>query len=99
MAMTTQEIIHDFDSHMKQEGNGYRNWYVGITSDPRARLFDEHQVSETNGWWIFRTATTTDSARAVEDHFLALGCDGGPGGGDTRTRCVYAYRKTFNTAP
>lgn len=99
MAKTKQEIINEIGSHINEEGSGYRSWYVGIASDPRARLFNDHNVTREKSWWIFCEATSSENARAVEQHFLDLGCDGGSGGGDTQTKSVYAYRKTQHTNP
>lgn len=78
-------------------GTGYRNWYAGVASDPRRRLFVEHNVEEHGGRWIFRPCSSDDVAREVEQHFLGKGCQGGPGGGDGGTRYVYAYLVTPST--
>lgn len=99
MAKTKQEIIADLDSYMRQGGGGYRSWYVGVASDSRTRLFNDHQVKENGGSWIYCGAASSDSARAAEEYFLSLGCDGGPGGGDAQTKSVYAYKKEWYTKP
>ena len=59
--------------------SGY-GWYVGVTSDPRRRLFEEHKVNEQGGAWIYGQADSSSIAREVEEHFLTKGCQGGPGG-------------------
>src|SRR3989338_246691 len=89
------QIIRDFTAYM--DGEPYSDWYVGITSDLRKRLFNDHNVSESNGVWIHRDAESEATARAVEKHFLDLDADGGGGGGDGSSRYVYAYRKTSTT--
>ena len=99
MAYTEQQIINDFISLMTQEGSGYRYWYVGISKDAEDRLFNGHGVDQKDDWWIYRQAFSSRSARNVENHFLALGCDGGSGGGDQDADYVYAYRKTRDTNP
>jgi len=95
--MTLQQIAAEIDDHIRKCGGGYAGWYVGIASVPRDRLFADHSVSEKNGAWIFRDAGFRQGASAIEDHFLKLGCQGGPGGGDQGTRFVYAYRVTSYT--
>ena len=98
MPMTKERIIQDIDSYIKKEGSTYHNWYVGIARVPRTRLFNDHNVSEQNGWWIFCEAFSDDSAREVESFFLEQkGTQGGPGGGDKDTRFIYAYRITNTT--
>ncbi|MBR4681923.1 MAG: hypothetical protein IKP06_01275 [Elusimicrobiaceae bacterium] len=92
------EIIQEIDDHIKKEGSGYPRWYVGITADPEQRLFSDHNVSKENAWWIYREAFTDNDAREVEKFFLEQkGTQGGPGGGDTDSRFVYAYRITSTT--
>lgn len=98
MPQTKSSIIQDIDAHIQKESSGYRNWYVGITKDPKDRLFNDHRVSEPNGWWIFREAYSDTSAREVEAFFLNYkGTQGGSGGGDEQSRFVYAYRITNTT--
>ncbi len=98
--ISPQQAATEMKAHMDKERSGYRNWYVGITGDLRARFFTEHGVHENNDWYIWRWLQTADDARAVESYFVdRLGADGGPGGGDTQSRCVYAYRKQRHTTP
>ena len=75
----------------------WSEWYVGIASDARKRLFTDHNVSEENGQWIYRQATSEDEARDAEAQLLELGCKGGAGGGDENTDFVYAYKITATT--
>ena len=88
---SAQEMVNDIDAHIKKSGISFGGWYVGISADGKDRLFNGHSVPQTNHWWIVRAADTSTIARAVEQHFLDLGCKGGPGGGDNTARDVYAY--------
>jgi len=97
--MDAQQIYDEFKAHINKSGESYHNWYVGIATDPRNRLFEEHNVSEKNGWWIFRKCNTDEDARAIEEALLKLGCDGGTGGGDQNTTSIYAYFKSSSTNP
>lgn len=98
MPMTKERIIQEIDSYIQKVGGSYHNWYVGIAKDPRSRLFNDHNVSEQYGSWIFCEAFSDASAREVESFFLEQkGTQGGPGGGDEDTRFVYAYRITNTT--
>lgn len=95
--MSTQQIIREIYDYIRQRGSAYPNWYVGIASDPRQRLFVDHNVDEHNGAWISRNCQTHTAARQVEEYFLNLGCRGGTGGGDHTTRYAYAYKITSST--
>lgn len=96
--MTIQQIIHDLQDYLGNNGGNYREWYVGITSDPDQRLFVDHNVNKVDTW-IHAPADSNDGAREVEEYFLNLGCDGGSGGGDKTSKVVYAYRKNAHTNP
>lgn len=99
LATSVQKAISDIENYMGQVGGYYRDWYVGIASDVRQRLFADHGVREKGDYWIFRDCGTDTAARDAEDYFLRKGCDGGPGGGDYTTKYVYAYRKAPHTRP
>ena len=99
MEMAMSEIIAEIDAHIKSRGGGYSAWYVGITEAPDRRVFEEQGVGKDKDKYIWRTASSSSIARDVEQHFLELGCDGGPGGGDTDAKVVYAYKKSNRTTP
>lgn len=89
--------INDFITH---HGGSYSSWYVGISENPRRRLFQEHNVDENKDTWIFRQANSHHIARNVERYFVQnLGTDGGTGGGDEDADVVYAYKKNMHTNP
>jgi hypothetical protein len=97
--VSVQQAIVDIDAYIRKQGGAYPAWYCGVASDPRDRLFHDHNVSEQHGAWIYVRLATDGQARQVEQHFLRKGCDGGPGGGDHTSRHVYAYKKTSGTNP
>jgi len=97
---TKQEIINDLDAHMKDGGGGYPAWYVGIASDARDRLFNDHKVKEKGDSWVFRQTSFSGVAREIQDYFVdTLGTDGGAGKGVVFTDMVYAYKKASHTDP
>ncbi len=57
-------------NYMLSFGNGTTEWYVGITNNIDRRLFDEHEVDETNGKYFFRDAETYESADKIERYLL-----------------------------
>jgi hypothetical protein len=95
--MTESEIINKISSYITRNSEVWNNWHVGITEDPRNRLFSDHNVSEEDGAWIYEEGDSVDIARSVEQYFLEKGCDGGSGGGTSQSKFVYAYKKTANT--
>lgn len=100
MPKSKQEIINDIKGHITKGGGGSKAWYVGISRDARDRLFNEHKVREKGDWWIFRTASSSQVAREIEDYFVnILGTDGATGGGDEAADMIYAYKKALHTDP
>ena len=93
----TQTVLDEIAAHINKQGGVKSSWYAGIASDPKHRLFSDHNVSEKDGWWIFRNAGSEAQARAAENSLLDWGCDGGSGGGDHNSVFVYAYLKTTTT--
>lgn len=94
--MIQKEIVNQICEHADKESSGYKNWYCGIASNPKERLFNDHNVPEKNSWWIHSNAQTEQNARDTEQYLLKLGFKGGEGGGDSTTIHVYAY-KILNT--
>lgn len=106
MERSQQRIAADLEAeagimvHIRESGRPYAAWYVGIAKDPRERLFQGHGVDEARDWWIFRQASSSETAREIERYFVTvLGTDGGPGGGDSESVFVYAYLKSEHTRP
>jgi len=91
-----QTVVQQTKAYMGKFGGYYSDWYAGVAADAKDRLVSGHGVSETDAW-IFHDCGTDTTARQVEDHFLKLGCKGGPGGGDSSTRYFYVYRITPQT--
>lgn len=93
MANTKQQIITEIENYINKNGGGFSAWYAGIASKPRDRLFNDHGVKENGDVWIYREAVSSTVAREVEDYFVNVkGTNGGPGGGDSASRYVYAYK-------
>ena len=91
MANSYKQIIKDINEHLQKSGRSYySDFYIGISSDARNRLFKEHHVKE-NSWWIYRTAEDSETARKVEKYFLDKGMRGDNGGGNESSNIVYCY--------
>ncbi len=98
MAKLKKTIKSEIKKYMKENGGAYSKWYAGVATYPRKRLFTEHNVDEKNSCSIYRKATSSNTARKVEEYLVKrLGTDGGTGGGDESTKYVYAYKKASNT--
>jgi len=97
--MTVESTILEIEAYIRKHGGRYSEWYAGIASDARGRLFNDHNVSENGDAWIYSDCGSATAARSVEENFLQKGCDGGTGGGDSTTKYVYAYKKNAHTNP
>ena len=95
MPKSADEIYKDVVDHVGNDD--YSTWYAGIAAQPKHRLFEDHNVSESMGRWIHVRAHDNATAREAEKLLHDAGFDGGPGGGDAETTAVYAYKKTKST--
>ena len=93
MAKLLNNIIMEILQFIYREGGNPKTWYIGVTHDPRQRLFDEHQVDYQNDAWIYRIATSESEALQVQSYFLEYGLAEGEEGWRPGACTVYAYRK------
>ena len=90
-----EAITNDILQHIGDRAKS--NWYVGIATDVKDRLFSDHNVDEKNGSWIFRKAASEKEARDIEQSLLDnYSFKGGTGGGGNPQH-VYAYQITSST--
>ncbi len=89
-------VEKEIDIRIHRSGRSYSEWYVGIATNPRKRLFEGHNVNEHDGAWLYRDACSESMAKAIEAIFLKKGCQGGSSGGDN-PHYIYAYRMTRTT--
>ena len=98
VAYTKRQIVGDLAAYVRFHGGNFSGWYVGISANPRTRLFDDHRVRARSDKWIFRAARDAVSARAVEGCCIrTMSTQGGAGGGDCDSRFVYAYKIGMHT--
>jgi hypothetical protein len=98
--IAAREIYREINAYIDKQDQSYRNcWYAGSASNPKDRLFKDHNVSESNDRWIYRQCENAQSARIIEEALLKSGCDGESSGGDETTVYVYTYLKSPTTNP
>lgn len=98
--ISEEQIKTEIKTYIAKGTGDLSDWYVGVSKDPRDRLFNGHGVPEEGYGWIYRQAFSSGAARNVEDYFInVLGADGDVGGGDEDADCVYAYKKNAHTNP
>ena len=93
MGKSKEQIVEEITNYLIK--CGIQTWdevYVGISKDPKERLFNGHKVKDKGGIWIYCPANSSDCAREVEKILLGKGATGGPGGGDDDSIYVYAYK-------
>ena len=90
--MTVSSAIAQINAHLKKYPSvkSYSSWYVGITDDPPRRKSEHTSEGDFTGAWFAIDTGSETTARAVEKHFLDLGCKGGAGGGYDPTY-VYVF--------
>ncbi|MGA3328227.1 MAG: hypothetical protein ABSF45_27575 [Terriglobia bacterium] len=98
MPINHEEIIEDFEGHIRKFGGGFGEWCVGTAKDSRGPFFRRHLAADLGDGLIYREAFTTSAADQVIDHLVsACGLrpdhDSVPAPG----KIVFVYRKTRDT--
>lgn len=90
------KIVNDILMRVGKDNKS--DWYVGIATDIRGRLFSDHNVSEyLTGGYIYMLASSEQNARDTEEYLLnTYKFKGGIGGG-LYPKYVYAYKITSYT--
>ncbi|MFA5749744.1 MAG: hypothetical protein WC895_00785 [Candidatus Shapirobacteria bacterium] len=91
-------IISEIKNYAGNYQSYWKDWYIGIASDPEQRLFTDHSVNQKTDIWIYRICQNADSARKIEEYLInSLKTKGDTGGGDNTTKFVYAYLTTSHS--
>lgn len=97
--MTKTDIINEITNYINSScpnNTPYSQLYIGIATDAEDRVFKDHCVDKDKDVWIICPSDTEQIARDVEKHFLNLGMDGGPGGGND-IQYVYCFLQNSHT--
>ena len=94
--MSNSKIVSDILQYTGTERTS--DWYVGIATDVKKRLFVEHNVLEKgSAGWIYRKADSERECRDTECYLLEHYRFKGDTGGGDKPLYVYAYKITANT--
>jgi hypothetical protein len=93
------EIIADLETHVAKFGGVFGEWYVGITADPKKRLFSEHRLRSSGDAWISRRAVDDLQAAEVQEYFKTVRKTQGGSKGTLHDVYVYAYKMKSHTKP
>jgi len=92
MSGAEEEVINAIRRHMDRFGSNPNTWYVGIAENIRKKLFEDHQVSEQNGKWIYRALESNADAMEIKKHLVALGLKG-DNNDDENGNIIFAFEK------
>ena len=70
MPIIHEEIIEDFEAHIRKFGGAFGQWCVGTAKDARGEFFRRHLAADLGDGLTYREAYTTTAAQEVVDHFL-----------------------------
>ncbi len=91
-----QAIYDEMFKYIEDNGGVFSQWYCGITDNIERRVFEEHKVRKGD-LGLHDKCPTKNDAQLVEKALLENGCDGGTGGGNSNSKCVYIYKKELYT--
>lgn len=93
------EIIADLEAHVGKFGGDYSEWYVGVTANPKERLFTQHRLRSSGDAWIARRAMDDLQAAEVQEYFKSVRKTQGGVKGTLQDVFVYAYKRKSHTRP
>ena len=97
-SLANQQLISEIMHLINMERSPYKDWYIGITSNPHTQLFQEHNVDLNNSWWVIKKAGNAEEAGRIQRAIInTYGTDGGNDEGNEKSVYVYAYKKTRTT--
>ncbi len=101
MIYSVQQIKYEILAYIKEFGGDFNDWYVGISSDPKNTMFQEHRVHKEDDIWLYKQALTFTACKTVQDYFLDILKTDGKAiiNGDEDTDCVYLFKKSTRTTP
>ena len=70
MATNREEIIEDFEAHIRKAGGASSDWLIGTAKDMHSPFFRNHIAADLGDGLIYREAFTTNAAEAIRDQFV-----------------------------
>ena len=71
-ALPDSRIVAHIRDYIQKCGGWSSEWYVGIATDVRQRLFGDHNVDEHRGYWIYGQASSEAVARQQRPLFCVM---------------------------
>lgn len=101
MAIKKQsEIIQEIETHIQSNGCSFAGWYVGITENPKVRLFKQHRLREKGDGWICRRTYDREQALEIMEYFRTVRQLSHIDTTESNDAVyIYAYRMKAHTSP
>lgn len=94
------EVIHEIEDHITKNGGSFDEWVIGMTDNPKTRLFGQHKLREKGDGWICRRTFDGGQAFEIVEYFRTVRqlMSVSPSANDDAVY-VYAYRRKPHTNP
>lgn len=101
MILSVQQIKYEILAYIREFGDDYRDWVIGIADQPRARMAEWHGVDLEADIWLYKQAVNNRACVTVVRFFTEkLGVEGeAVASADEEFDCVYLFRKSARTRP
>ena len=102
MGKTAHKIVEDIlnfiSNSLKCPGEYFKDYYVGITDDPKKALFEKHNVDKRTGCYIYVLANSYIEAKTALKLLLNSGMQNNSSDSDDSFVYVYCYFTTNVTS-
>lgn len=101
MVLSVQQIKFEMFSYIKEFDSDFSAWYVGIASDPKAKMKDQHGVDLDKDIWLYKQALSFTACKTIQRYFIENLKTNGElvASGNEDMDCVYLYKKSERTTP
>ena len=95
MFLSRDDMIEEFEAHIRKWGGEAGEWHVGTAKDARGPFFRQHLENDLGDGLTYREAYTTSAADAVLDHLVnACGLHPDRDSVPAPGKIVFVYRRT-----
>lgn len=100
MVHSGKQIVSRIRGHIRKRGGVFAKWFVGVSKEPRSRLFVNHAVRKKGDYWILVRAESSVVAQRVKSFLVAkVGMAAVKDAAGKNPDFVYAYMKSSHTKP
>lgn len=101
MVLSVQQIKYEILAYIREFGDNFGDWVIGIAARPKEHMVERHGVDLQADIWLYKQAVNNRACVSVARYFterLQVEGEVTPSDDDDFD-CVYLFRKSVRTTP